>query len=102
MMSSFVNRIRHRNVLVYTIAGIPVIAAFAIGLTVRGARRRARDQRCRCRRSSCWQSGGNPATLGASRSEPGRSVCGQPVLHSPFNYDGAAGSYSSGRTGRDR
>ena len=26
-------------------------------------------------------------------------VCGQPILHSPFSYHGAAGSYSSGRAG---
>ena len=29
----------------------------------------------------------------------GTLVCGQPILHSPFNYDGAAGSYPSGRAG---
>jgi hypothetical protein len=35
-----------------------------------------------------------PVTL-----EAGTLVCGQPVLHSPFDYDGAAGKYSSGKAG---
>jgi hypothetical protein len=29
----------------------------------------------------------------------GTLVCGQPILHSPFNYDGSAGSYTSGTPG---
>ena len=98
MMSSFVNRIRHRNVLVYTIAGILVIAAFAIGLTVgHGGAPATKD--VSAGDQAAGNQGGNSGTPAASRSEPGRSVCGQPVLHSPFNYDGAAGSYSSGRAG---
>jgi hypothetical protein len=98
MMSSLVNRIRHRNVLVYTIAGVLVIAAFAIGLTVgHGGAPATKD--ASAGGQAAGNQGGNSGTLGASRSEPGRSVCGQPVLHSPFNYDGTAGSYSSGRAG---
>src|SRR3984957_4305728 len=32
-------------------------------------------------------------------SAPGTLVCGQPVLHSPFDYDGPAGKYASGQAG---
>ncbi len=32
-------------------------------------------------------------------SAAGTPVCGQPILNSPFSYDGAAGSYSSGTAG---
>ncbi len=37
----------------------------------------------------------------APGSDPGAAgqVCGQPVLNSPYNYDGAAGPYSSGTAG---
>ena len=103
MMSSFVNRIRHRNLLVYTIAGILVIAAFAIGLTVahRGASANkdvsAGDQAAGNHAGNSGNPGAGESVAGGSVA--GRSVCGQPILHSPFNYDGAAGSYSSGRAG---
>ena len=38
-----------------------------------------------------------PSATGHSTA--GNPVCGQPVLRSPFHYDGRAGQYASGRTG---
>src|SRR5260221_1277612 len=38
-----------------------------------------------------------PSATGHSTA--GKPVCGQPVLRSPFHYDGRAGQYASGRTG---
>jgi hypothetical protein len=34
-----------------------------------------------------------------SAAKVGRQVCGRPILNSPYHYDGAAGSYSSGTAG---
>ena len=43
-----------------------------------------------------------PARTGATGSDDsfkGKPVCGQPVLKSPFSYDGPAGTYASGTPG---
>jgi len=91
-MSSLEDRTRHRNRLVYAIAGVVVIAAFVIGLTVSNSSAPANKDS-----GAASQAGGNPA--GTSIARAGRSVCGRPVLDSPFSYHGAAGSYPSGRAG---
>jgi hypothetical protein len=38
-------------------------------------------------------------TVASAASPSALKVCGQPILQSPFNYDGAAGSYVSGTPG---
>lgn len=38
-----------------------------------------------------------PPTAINGPSATGTSVCGRPVLHSPYSYDGAPGAYSSGK-----
>jgi Right handed beta helix region len=90
-MSSFVNR--HRNRLVYATAGILVVAAFAIGLIAGNASAPANKDSSAADQVGS-NHGGNPGDAG-----PGQSVCGRPILHSPFSYDAAAGSYPSGRPG---
>ena len=98
MMSSFVNRIRRRNLLVYTIAGVLVIAAFAIGLTVGHGSAPANND-ASAGDQAAGNHGGNSGDPGAGRSGPAGQCAASQILHSPFNYDGAAGSYSSGRAG---
>jgi Right handed beta helix region len=94
-MSSFANKIRHRNLLVYIIAGCLVIASVVIGLTLsHGHGSAPANNDVIAGNQAAGNHGGNSGDPG-----PGRSVCGQKVLRSPFNYDGAAGSYSSGRAG---
>ena len=74
MMSSFVNRIRHRNLLVYTIAGILVIAAFAIGLTV-GHGSASANKDVSAGDQAAGNHGGNSGNPGASRSERPAGQC---------------------------
>jgi parallel beta-helix repeat protein len=43
--------------------------------------------------------GHDPLPSATGKSRAGKPVCGQPVLRSPFHYDGPAGPYASGRPG---
>ena len=40
-----------------------------------------------------------PTSTPTGPTGPAAAVCGQPILNSPYNYDGASGSYSSGTAG---
>ncbi len=42
---------------------------------------------------------GKISGVSAGSFTAGTAVCGQPVLRSPYSYDGAAGSYASGKAG---
>lgn len=80
-MSTF--RPRHRITrlgIVAAGAALIVVAATLIGITL---------------------SNDSPALSAATSTPhgPAQAVCGQPVLKSPFSYDGAAGNYSSGAKG---
>ncbi len=50
-----------------------------------------------CTVTSSQSHGVGPAS--GSTFKTGRQVCGSPILKSPYNYDGAPGSYSSGTPG---
>ena len=49
--------------------------------------------------SACTHTTADPGSPAPAPSAAGRIVCGQPVLRSPFSYDGAAGPYTSGTSG---
>jgi len=94
MTRSFVHRIGRRNLLICAIVGCLVIASVVIGLSLDHGSAPASNNT----RAAGNQAGGNHGR-NASDVRPGRSVCGQKILHSPFTYDGAPGSYSTGRPG---
>jgi parallel beta helix pectate lyase-like protein len=79
-------RIRRGNFLYFVIAGVLVIVlAVTVPLLSHSSTTPA-------------------AAAGPGRPTPvalrvGTQVCGQPILRSPFSYDGAAGRYPSGRAG---
>jgi Right handed beta helix region len=80
------SRISRRGYVYGALAGCLVIAAAAIGL-------------------SLSDGGSGPASTAAaakpdtSKPRAGTVVCGQPILRSPFGYDGASGPYPTGRAG---
>ena len=71
--------------------GGAIAACFAVALAITGA--------------SCTDAGPGPHPGTGAGSYPragpaaARLVCGQPILKSPFSYDGAAGPYRSGTAG---
>jgi Right handed beta helix region len=94
MTRSLVHRIGRRNLLVCIIVGCLVIASVVIGLSLDHGGTPASNDISTGNNQAGGNHGGNSGDAG-----PGRSVCGQKILQSPFNYDGAAGSYSSSRPG---
>jgi parallel beta-helix repeat protein len=92
-MSQLANRIRDRKWLYFAIAGILVIAAVVIGLNLQhnGTAADSHSSAGKPTRGDTGATGDNLRT--------GRTVCGQPILRSPFSYDSAPGSYSSGQPG---
>lgn len=77
------------------IAGSLVIAAVTFGLTACTASAPALNTGS----GAASQAGDNDGGNSISTVAAAQSVCGRPVLHSPFSYQGAAGSYSSGQAG---
>jgi Right handed beta helix region len=78
------SRVRRRGFLYGALAGCLVIASAAIGLSLQH-RSPARDT------ATGRAVGGKPRA--------GTLVCGQPMLRSPFGYDGPPGPYPTGRAG---
>jgi hypothetical protein len=94
MTRSFVDRIGRRNVLVGIVVGCLVIASVVIGLNLDRGTPPASNDASPAKNQAGGNHGGSSADV-----RPGRLVCGQKILNSPFSYDGPAGSYSSGRAG---
>jgi hypothetical protein len=78
--------IRRRGYLYGALAGCLVVAAAAIGLSLHDS---SAD-------SDSTAAATKPA---ASQPRAGTLVCGQPILRSPFGYDGPPGAYPDGRPG---
>jgi hypothetical protein len=94
MTRSFGRGTGRRNLLVGLIAGCLVIASVVIGLSLDHSTAPASNDISAGGNRAGGNHGGASGGVGT-----GRLVCGQKILHSPFSYDGAAGSYSSGRSG---
>ena len=94
MTRSLVDRFGRRNVLVGIVVGCLVIASVVIALNLNQGSAPASSDASPAKNQAGGSHGGNSADV-----RPGRLVCGQKILNSPFSYDGPAGSYSSGRPG---
>jgi Right handed beta helix region len=92
-MSRLANIIRDRRWPYFAIAGVLVIAAVVIGLNLQHNGTPADSNP-----SAGKPTGGDTSVTGGNL-RAGRAVCGQPILRSPFSYDGAPGNYSSGQAG---
>jgi hypothetical protein len=80
------SKISHRGVLYSAVAGCLIVTSVVIGLSLQ-------------HRSSAPDSGDSAGGAGATNPRNRATVCGRPILRSPFSYDGPAGSYPSGRAG---
>ena len=94
MTRSLVDRFGRRNVLVGIVVGCLVIASVVIALNLNQGSAPASSDASPAKNQAGGSHGGNSADV-----RPGRLVCGQKILNSPFSYDGPAGGYSSGRPG---
>jgi Right handed beta helix region len=80
------SRIGRRGLLFGALAGCLVVASAIIGVSLQ--------------HGSSGSDGPASATQpAASKPRAGTVVCGQPILRSPFSYDGPPGAYPAGRAG---
>ena len=80
------SKIKGRGLLYCAVVGCLIIASVVIALRLQH----------RTSASDTVVAAGRPA---ANNPRSGTRVCGQPILRSPFSYDGPAGRYTSGRSG---
>ena len=80
------SKIKGRGLLYCAVVGCLIITSVVIALRLQH----------RTSASDTVVAAGRPA---ANNPRSGTRVCGQPILRSPFSYDGPAGRYTSGRSG---
>jgi hypothetical protein len=73
--------------------GIAIAVCCALLLGFAGIRLSQRTQSSEGQQSGISAADASPLPSGTT------AICGRPILHSPYHYDGAAGSYSSGTAG---
>jgi len=85
----------HRRLLGFLLAACLVLVAVLVGVSLNSGSQARHDA------AAGGVSPPTSALTAPSSNPPGsrKLVCGQPILKSPYSYDGPAGSYSSGTAG---
>ena len=96
MITSLVRSLRRHYILSSAVACCVVVALIAGGLILRHGGLSADDRPSNSNLPADDQS---PGIVTGNVTKTGKQVCGKPILDSPYDYTGPAGSYSSGTAG---